>query len=434
MGLTGVLAERIEAPAVSPANGWARSVPARAARAILQALTLVPMVRVLCHPLRVEGKRKVRALNGPVVFAANHASHADTVAILAALPRRVRARTAPAAAEDYFFRGRLRGVGAQMAIGAFPFPRHGSEGLRRAGSLLAAGWNVLLFPEGTRSCDGSMRSFRPGVGLLASSGATIVPVALAGTQDILPKHRRLPRRRPVALVFGEPVRVEPGTPAIAAAAIVERRVRRLYTAARLLRPATRPSIAERVEELAASRAALWIAFGWAVAEALWWPIVPDVPVILLSAAVPKRFLPLAAAATAGSLAGGAVAYGAGAAGVGGFLLAHAPLVTPRMVEHARATIAAHGAGPLFAQPWSGVPYKVFAYQAAPAGCAFVPFVVVSALGRGHRILLAGAFFAAVWSVPRRRWLRATRLAYVPFALAFSVVFGMGLGRVVAAWS
>ena len=98
------------------------------------------------------------------MFVANHESHADTAVVLAALPREVRSRSAPAAAEDYFFSSRVRGVMAALAMGAFPFPRHGSAGLERAERLLAEGWNVLLFPEGTRSRDGRMGRFRPGAG------------------------------------------------------------------------------------------------------------------------------------------------------------------------------------------------------------------------------------------------------------------------------
>ena len=413
---------------------WPRTRAAGAARAVLQAVLLLPLVRLLCRPLRVEGARHLERAEGPFVFAANHASHADTAAVLAALPWRVRLRTAPAAAEDYFFRGRLRGALASLAIGAFPFPRHGSEGLHRAEMLLDRGWNVLLFPEGTRSRDGSMGRFRPGVGLLASRGAAVVPVGIAGTRVVLAKGRRLPRRSPVAIAFGEPMRSGGGVPAAAVATGIQRRASRLRAAARLLRPAPKPPVLDRVAALARSRSGLWLVFGWAVAEALLWPIVPDVPVVLLAAAAPSRFIPLAATATAGSIAGGALGYALGAAGAGGFVLAHAPLVTARMTRHAASAMSLHGAAPLLGQPWSGIPYKVFAYQASGSGVAFAPFMALSVLGRGHRILLAGAVFAAVWA-PFHRWApRFARFFYVPFALAFAVVFGIGLGRVVAAWS
>ena len=416
------------------ASTWPRSLPARAARGLLQTLLLLPIVRWLCRPLRVEGARRLARERGPFVFVANHASHADTPAILAALPRGIRARTAPAAAEDYFFRTRVGGALASLAIGAFPFPRRGTTGLDRAERLLAENWNVLLFPEGTRSPDGRMRSFRSGVGVLASRGAIVVPVGVAGTRDVLPKKARLPRRAPVSILFGEPVRGDPRVPSHVAAAQLERRVSRLWCAARLLRPPPQRTWFARVSSLARSRAGLWVAFGWAVAEALAWPIVPDVPVALLAAAAPSRFLVLAGAATAGSLAGGVVAYGLGAAGMGTELLTHAPLVTGPMHGHAFAQMASDGAAPLLAQPWTGIPYKVFAYQASDAGVGFGGFVALSAIGRGHRILLAAAVFAAAaWPLQRvaRRWVERF---YLPFVIVFCAVFAAGLARVVAAWS
>jgi 1-acyl-sn-glycerol-3-phosphate acyltransferase len=422
------------APSAGLVGAWPRALPARVVRRLLQATLLVPLVRVLCRPFRVENARRLAREPGPVVFIANHASHADTPAILAALPRRVRLRTAPAAAEDYFFRGRVRGALAAIGIGAFPFPRRGSAGLDRAEQLLAHGWNVLLFPEGTRSADGRMREFKPGAAVLALRGATIVPVGLAGTAEVMPKNARFPRRAPVSIVFGEPVCVESALPAPIVAVRMERRVSRLRAAARLLRPPRRRSWLERAASFARSPAGLWFAFGWGVAEALMWPIVPDVPVALLAVAAPSRFLALAASATAGSLLGGTAAYGLGAIGAGTGILAHAPLVTERMHGHALAQMSADGATPLLAQPWTGVPYKVFAYQASGAGVAFGPFVALSAVGRGHRILLAAAVFAgAAWPLQRvaKRWVER---CYVPFAIAFCAVFSLGLARVVAAWS
>ena len=431
-----VVAERLGAGAVDarPLPLWPRSKAAVLVRSVLQALVLWPLVRLVCRPLRVEGARRLLRRPGPFVFVANHASHADTAVLLEALPRRIRRRTAPAAAEDYFFGGRVRGALTSLGIGAFPFPRRGAAGLARAERLLAAGWNVVLFPEGTRSRDGMMHRFKPGAGVLASRGATMVPVAVSGTHNVLPKGGRMLRRAPVAVVFGSPLRFERSLPAPAIADRLEQRVATLRAAASLLRPNPRRTWLDRARELARSRAGLWLAFGWGVAEALVWPIVPDVPVVLLAAAAPSRFLPLAAAAIGGSLAGGAIAYGLGAAGAGGWLIAHAPLVTPRMEAHASALLSRDGAAALLPQPWSGIPYKVFANQAPAAGIGFGPFLTFSLIGRGHRVVIAASIFAAAcWPIHRYAKAWAGRL-YGPFVLAFCVVFGMGLGRVVTAWS
>src|SRR5690349_9233639 len=80
---------------------WPLSRPAGLARRVVQAAMfgLLP----IWAPCRVSGRDALAGLDGPVLFAANHVSHFDTPALLAALPRAWRARTAVAAAKDYFF-------------------------------------------------------------------------------------------------------------------------------------------------------------------------------------------------------------------------------------------------------------------------------------------------------------------------------------------
>ncbi|HET6319554.1 MAG TPA: lysophospholipid acyltransferase family protein, partial [Chloroflexota bacterium] len=134
-------------------------------RLIVQDALLVPLVRAFCAPFRARGA--VRE-SEPLVIVANHTSHLDAPAILAALPPHARHRTAIAAADDYFYRQPLLGLALSLGIGAFPFPRQGSLGLDRAADLLAHGWNVLIFPEGTRSADGALHEFRYGVGRLVA--------------------------------------------------------------------------------------------------------------------------------------------------------------------------------------------------------------------------------------------------------------------------
>lgn len=191
----------VPAPPPRP-RGWTRLAVATApARRFLVAPVWRLLARLVARPLVVEGRERIPA--GPVVFAASHASHADTVVLLAALRGR---SVLPAAAADYFFTGRGRGLAAVLGVGAFPFPRAGRDGLDRARAVLAAGHDVLLFPQGTR--DGG--PVRPGVGALCRDGATVVPVRVAGTDRVLPKGARRPRRHAVEVVVGSPVAA--GTP------------------------------------------------------------------------------------------------------------------------------------------------------------------------------------------------------------------------------
>jgi 1-acyl-sn-glycerol-3-phosphate acyltransferase len=172
------------------------------------------------------------------------------------------------------------------------------------------------------------------------------------------------------------------------------------------------------------------AFGWAVAEAVLWPLMPEAALVPLAAATPAAWWQLATASILGSSLGGAVGHALGRRGWSGWLLGHAPLVLPAMVGAADAWLADEGARGVLHQPLSGVPYKVFALRAGARGVPLAPFLGWAACGRGARFLAAcGAAALAGSALPDR--LRDHPL---PLLAVWSVVFGVGLGRILAAWS
>jgi 1-acyl-sn-glycerol-3-phosphate acyltransferase len=150
--------------------------------------------------LRVTGP----APTGPAVVVANHNSHADTAALLAALPSY--GRPVFAAAADYWFDIPARRVLVMSLAAALPV-RRGAAGayeamLAVAAPHLAAGGIVVVFPEGTRAQDGQVGVFRSGALRLArDTGVALVPAAVLGTSDVLPKHGRL-SPAPVEVRFG----------------------------------------------------------------------------------------------------------------------------------------------------------------------------------------------------------------------------------------
>jgi 1-acyl-sn-glycerol-3-phosphate acyltransferase len=218
----------------------ARSAPARGrelraaaaqldlpwARSWLAGLVRENFLRFVLNPLmdyyaarRATGKEKLEGLKGPVILVANHASHLDTPVILSALPRRLRKRTVVAAAADYFYRNRIVASAVSLFFNTVPIERHGGGGMSRNGGhldqLLDQGWNLLLYPEGTRSRGGVPGTLRRGAAVLAAAHhLKIIPIRVTGTAQAMPpgrfwpkrlREKPVPKRHRIEVSFGEPI-------------------------------------------------------------------------------------------------------------------------------------------------------------------------------------------------------------------------------------
>ena len=76
--------------------------------------------------------------------------------------------------------------------------------------LLNGGQLFGIYPEGTRSPDGRLYRGRTGIGYLAlNSGAPVIPVAMIGTERILPPGHRIPRPGKIEIRIGEPIDLRP---------------------------------------------------------------------------------------------------------------------------------------------------------------------------------------------------------------------------------
>src|SRR5579859_5433131 len=186
---------------------WARQEPVRTIRWLLQRGVVLPLAEVMAHP-KVEGREWVEDLERPVIFASNHSSHADLSLIMHALSDRARDRTVVAAAADYWYKRPLLGNIVSLFLNTFPFSRTGGARgvLHSSSQLLKSGWNLVLFPEGSRSPDGRMNEFQPGVGSLATeTGTPVVPMHIRGAHDIMPKGQMIPLPRPARVRIGKPM-------------------------------------------------------------------------------------------------------------------------------------------------------------------------------------------------------------------------------------
>ena len=155
----------------------------------------------------VVGRENLPA-GGSFVMVCNHSSHFDALCLLSSLPLRRVHRAFPAAASDYFFSSPLRSVVSIIVVNGLPFDRahHGADSLDVCRRLLAGPGNVLImFPEGTRSCSGTLGRFRSGVArVVAGTTTPVVPCYLSGAYGAWPKGRVLPRPGALHLHIGPP--------------------------------------------------------------------------------------------------------------------------------------------------------------------------------------------------------------------------------------
>jgi 1-acyl-sn-glycerol-3-phosphate acyltransferase len=150
-------------------------------------IVLNPLWRV-----RVTGREKL-PWRGPAVLVANHLSMLDILVVYGLF------RPFKWVAKAELFK--VPFIGWNMALNDYvPIRRGDRESIRRmmehCRAHLARGMPVLLFPEGTRSQDGHLQSFKDGAfRLAAEANVPVIPVVITGTSDTLPKHGLVLRQR-----------------------------------------------------------------------------------------------------------------------------------------------------------------------------------------------------------------------------------------------
>ena len=166
-----------------------------------------PFLRLMARP-EVTGAENIPA-TGQAILASNHLSVVDSIF----LPLMVERPVTFAAKSEYFTGTRWR----DKVVGAYLRSTNqlstDRAGARAAQAMLDAALDLLnggqlfgIYPEGTRSPDGRLYRGRTGIGYLAlNSGAPVIPVAMIGTERILPPGHRIPRPGKIEIRIGEPI-------------------------------------------------------------------------------------------------------------------------------------------------------------------------------------------------------------------------------------
>lgn len=141
---------------------------------------------------------------GPCVYVANHLSFVDIWVLLVALPGSLRF-----VGKRELFRIPIFGTALRVS-GQIPIDRQDRRSavasFDTAGRLLRAGHSAVVFPEGTRSRDGSLQPFKKGAFVLAiATQHPVVPVVVVGTFGIMPRGGIVPRAGRVQVRIGAPI-------------------------------------------------------------------------------------------------------------------------------------------------------------------------------------------------------------------------------------
>ena len=150
---------------------------------------------------RVYGAEKVPQ-TGSVILASNHASYLDPPLVGSAMQRMLNYM-----ARETLFRFPIVGR-ILRSWNAVPLDRDrgSAAGLRIILDRLNEGDAILLFPEGTRTSDGTLQPAQSGIGLIVmKSNAPVVPVRIFGTYEAYGRHMRFPSPKRVTVKFGDPL-------------------------------------------------------------------------------------------------------------------------------------------------------------------------------------------------------------------------------------
>jgi long-chain acyl-CoA synthetase len=164
--------------------------------------------------LRFYGRRSVRGAEnlpkqGPYLITPNHLSNADAFFVNTALPASI--------AGQVFYLGDTKFFGGPLssriapAIQVIPVDMETKlyKALQLSAHVLRQGRILCVFPEGSRSRDGGIKTFKKGVGIIAKElNVPLVPAAIDGTYEMMRPGRLFPRPGKVTVTFGKPLSPE----------------------------------------------------------------------------------------------------------------------------------------------------------------------------------------------------------------------------------
>lgn len=161
---------------------------------------------LLCANVRVEVRGSGNIVQGPAIYMPNHVSHFDVFALLGHLNVQFRWTVKKELFSIPLFGLAMRRAG-YILVDRMHHDR-AMNSMREAAQKIRQGTSIVIFPEGTRSCNGTLQfPFKKGgFHLAVQSGVPIVPITVVGSGDVLPKHGKRVKPGKIVLNIGRPIK------------------------------------------------------------------------------------------------------------------------------------------------------------------------------------------------------------------------------------
>lgn len=192
-----------------------REVLALATHNIFAEIFFFVLGRLICLFALDRFDLKVRGLenlpeHGPFLLCSNHQSYIDPLVLASLLPWSMFRETFAVGTSDIFGRGFMRRLARWLRTVVLDPDANLVPAMRAGAFGLSQGRILVLYPEGERTNDGSLRVFRKGAAILSiHTQAPIVPVAIEGFYEVWPRHKKFPKFGNLKMLIGKPMTPPP---------------------------------------------------------------------------------------------------------------------------------------------------------------------------------------------------------------------------------
>ena len=156
---------------------------------------------------RIKGRGMENLPEGPFILAPNHQSFLDGLLVSIFIKNRIMKKTYFYAKAEHVRMKWVKFLAGTNNVIVLDLNKNLKESIQVLAGALKKGRNIIIFPEGTRTNDGSLGTFKETFAILGRElNVPIVPVAIAGAFEALPTGRAIPMPfRPIEVTFLPPV-------------------------------------------------------------------------------------------------------------------------------------------------------------------------------------------------------------------------------------